>query len=198
MKQQIKQIIYSIFILFFSFSIFQIFFLHKGSSISPTAHYTSYVWIKNNLSFSNFHTYSGFLLYWILEPLMRVSLLFNGPTIENMLLARHQLIDQRLSKLIETGEITQIIELASGLSGRGRRFSKKYGNNITYIESDFKDMVNLKQKLLENEQLNRQHHLILPINALLEDGNESLNHIIHQYIMNINISGHYKIKDSMA
>jgi O-methyltransferase involved in polyketide biosynthesis len=167
--------IFSIFVILVGIGTYQIFFIHKQSRVSPTAHYTSYIWVKHGLSPSEFRTPTGFLLYWILEPVMILSRLLEGSTIEDTILARHQMIDQRLNKWIQSGEISQIVEIASGLSGRGQRISARY-DNITYIETDFADMILLKQQMVAKRGQKENHHFI-PLNVLLADGPESLSHV---------------------
>jgi O-methyltransferase involved in polyketide biosynthesis len=163
--------------------IFQFIFGFEESSISPTAHYTSYIWVKHELSPSQFITPTGILLFFILEPLMMISRLVNGPTVENMLVARHKMIDLKLEELIEKGQVTQIIEIASGLSGRGTRFVKKYGNNITYFETDFVKMVSLKQKLLAEQAIPiPTNHKFIPLNALKSSGPDTLESLFHHHI----------------
>lgn len=162
-------------------AIFQLIFGYEESSISPTAHYTSYIWVKHELSPTQFLTPTGYLLFYILEPLMMISRLVNGPTVENMLMARHKMIDLTLEGLIDDGYVTQIIEIASGLSGRGNRFTKKYGSNITYFETDFEKMVLLKQKLLTSEGIPTNHKFI-PLNALKSSGSDSLNNLFQNHI----------------
>lgn len=126
------------------------------NSVSPTAHYTSYVWNRNGLSGSQLVTLRGGAYYYALQPLMLLSKLRGGPTIEETLLARHSIIDVELHRLIENGKIIQIVEIASGLSGRGSRFIKKYGSKITYVETDLPDMVSIKKNVLQDRPANHK------------------------------------------
>lgn len=221
MKLKLNILLFSLLILILSYLIISnnnnnkiltlISTINITSNISPTSYYTNYIWYKNNISLNNINTIYGMLLYYILEPFMLLSKLLSGPTIENMLLSRHKLIDYKLNELINNNiydnnnnnnkkkkkNIIQIIEIASGLSCRGLRFIKRYNNNnnnndngnnnefnITYIESDFQDMVNLKYKLLENELKDdnvNNNYIIVPVNALLENGTESLSYVMNKY-----------------
>jgi hypothetical protein len=173
---------FALIIILLGIFIFQFIFGFEESSISPTAHYTSYVWVKHGLLPTQFITPTGIILFWVLEPLMMISRLINGPTVENMLIARHKMIDQRLAELIENGEVTQIIEIASGLSGRGNRFIKTYGSNITYIETDFEKMVILKQKLFAADKDIPINHKLIPLNALKSSGPNTLATLFHHQI----------------
>ena len=100
--------------------------LHSDS-ISPTAHYTGYVWARNGLSHPELTTTEGRLLFESLHPLMRVSGALGGPSLEAYLLARHRAIDALLERAIEEHGITQVVEVAAGLSPRGWRFAERYG-----------------------------------------------------------------------
>lgn len=143
----------------------------KSATISPTAHYTGKVWLENGLSDERLRTRNGDLLWRVLGPLTRASRTLGGPTLEDFLLARHQLIDLRLSEAIDSGRVSQVIEIAAGLSPRGLRFAKKYGDRITYIEADLPGMAARKRKLLG--QTGPQHRVVT-INALADDGPDSL------------------------
>jgi O-methyltransferase involved in polyketide biosynthesis len=147
----------------------------NNSPISPTAYYTGYVWFKSGLS--SLHRISmtkGFILFSLLEPFMLTSRLRGGPTVENFLLARHLAIDQELSFAVESGRYSHVIELAAGLSSRGSRFHSKYGQNITYIESDLAAMVEIKREAL-NYTVN---HKLTTINGLFASGPNSLEELV--------------------
>ena len=104
-------------------------------TISPTAHYTGYVWFAHGHSHEAFATTTGRVMYHALRAPNLVAERAKLPTLEGMLLARHRLIDLRLAVAIETGLIGQVVEIAAGLSPRGWRFAKRYGDRITYIEA---------------------------------------------------------------
>ena len=97
------------------------------TSISPTAHYTAAVWAHNGLSHPALATPTGRLMYWSAQPAMAVTQAFGGARLEDFLLARHLLIDSLLEGAIERGEISQVIEIAAGMSPRGWRFAERYG-----------------------------------------------------------------------
>src|SRR5206468_2908329 len=81
-----------------------------------------------------------------------------GPSLEGMLLARHRLIDLRLARAIEAGEIRQVLEIAAGLSPRGWRFSSRYGDRITYVEADLVGMLAHKRRILAELGGEHAHH----------------------------------------
>jgi O-methyltransferase involved in polyketide biosynthesis len=137
------------------------------SAISPTAHYTGYVWARNGLSHEALATQEGRLLYESLRPVMTVSGLLGRGTLEAYLLARHTAIDALLERAIEQHGVTQVVEVASGLSPRGWRFTQRYGSRITYIETDLPEMVERKQRALERMGA---HHRVMALDALEEDG----------------------------
>jgi len=73
----------------------------------------------------------------------------HGVTLERMLLERHLLLDAQLGAAIERGGVTQVLELASGMSGRGLRMLDRYRDrDLRYIETDLPGMVARKRKAL--------------------------------------------------
>lgn len=143
-------------------------------AISPTAHYTGTVWLQHGLSHPAFATLHGQGLYYALKAPMAISSHLGGPSLEDFLLARHRLIDLQLAEAIENGVISQVIEVASGLSPRGWRFTERYKGRIRYLEADLPDMARTKRELLINGGLDREGHEVHDINALADDGPESL------------------------
>ena len=97
----------------------------SAERIGPTAHYTGHVWARNGLSHPELETREGHVLFDLLQPGMLVSRAAGGATLEAYLLARHRAIDALLETAIERGEVTQVIEVACGLSPRGWRFAKR-------------------------------------------------------------------------
>ena len=71
-----------------------------------------------------------------------------------------------------------MIEIAAGMSGRGLRMAEKYGDRITYIETDLPEMAALKRSMLENAQLLSAHHTVIEMDALADDGPGSLTAIM--------------------
>jgi O-methyltransferase involved in polyketide biosynthesis len=145
-----------------------------SESISPTAHYTGYVWARNGLSHPYLETREGRVLYESLRPLMAVTGALAGASLERYLLARHRAIDTLLERAIESGAISQVIEVASGLSPRGWRFSGRYGSRLTYVETDLPGMTARKRDALARMGSLSDTHRVQELDALREDGPTSL------------------------
>jgi O-methyltransferase involved in polyketide biosynthesis len=144
-----------------------------SSSISPTAHYTGQVWVRNGLSHPGLSTLEGRAMFESLRVPMTVSRLLGGPTLESYLLARHRAIDRLLSDAIEHHGVTQVVEVAAGLSPRGWRFTRRYGNRLTYVEADLPDMAARKREALQ--RIGAPDHLrVEAIDALKPEGEGSL------------------------
>ena len=146
-------------------------------SISPTAHYTGYVWFAHGHSHEAFATRAGRVMYQVLRPANAAALAFGMPTLEGMLLARHRLIDLRLAQAIDAGEISQVIEVAAGLSPRGWRFRTRYAERITYVEADLPAMIANKRRVLAELGGETAHHRTVEIDALRDDGPTSIDAI---------------------
>lgn len=153
-----------------------------NSSISPTAHYTGYVWYRNDLSDSRLFTFQGAILYWLFEPIMLFSRMRGKTSTEQYLLARHATIDRRLESAIDNHDISHVIEIASGFSPRGLRFARKYNSTLTYIETDLPDMAAKKHSRLKDtlDTDGSKHHYVVAANMLLEEGPESLHALMQQ------------------
>jgi O-methyltransferase involved in polyketide biosynthesis len=150
----------------------------RGSAaISPTAFYTGYIWYRNGLSHPAFLTPEGERFYRFGQPMMRLSHLFGGPTLEGFLLARHRIIDHLLTEAIDSGRVSQVIEIAAGLSPRGWRFTQRYGKALTYIEADLPGMAARKRRLLEDAKLMGADHRVVDFDALATEGPNSLDAI---------------------
>jgi O-methyltransferase involved in polyketide biosynthesis len=147
----------------------------RGSeSISPTAHYTGYVWARNGLSHPRLQTTEGRILYESLRPMMMLSGALGGTSLERYLLARHRAIDTLLEGAIESGAVSQVIEVASGLSARGWRFASRYGSRLTYVETDLPGMITRKRDALAQMGSLSDTHRVQELDALREDGPTSL------------------------
>ncbi len=146
----------------------------RSADISPTAHYTGYVWTRHGLSHPAFATAEGRLFFNTVRPALALSRALGGPTLEGLLLARHRLIDHELRRSIDDGRVTQILELAAGLSPRGWRFAREYGDRIRYIEADLPGMAARKRRLLQAAGGGGANHRVLDIDAFAETGAASL------------------------
>jgi O-methyltransferase involved in polyketide biosynthesis len=149
-----------------------------SDSISPTAHYTGYVWARNGLSHPELTTTEGRLLFESLQPLMRLSGVLHRPYLEPYLLARHRAIDALLERAIEEHGITQVVEVAAGLSPRGWRFTERYGEKLTYIEADLPAMADRKRRALERMDSLSERHQVRDLDALRESGPDSLAELV--------------------
>ena len=142
--------------------------------ISPTAHYTGYVWFAHGESHAAFATATGRFMYQALRAPNLIAERVHLPTLEGMLLARHRVIDLRLALAIETGAISQIVEVAAGLSPRGWRFRQRYGDRITYVEADLPGMIAHKRRILASLGGETPAHRTVEIDALIDTGPTSI------------------------
>jgi O-methyltransferase involved in polyketide biosynthesis len=105
---------------------------------------------------------------------MAVGRALGGATLEGYLLARHRGIDVLLERAIERDGITQVIEVAAGLSPRGWRFAERYGERLTYIEADLPGMASRKRQALQRIGSLSDRHRVAEVDALADDGPESI------------------------
>lgn len=140
--------------------------IFSGERIGPTAHYTGYVWARNGLSHPELETNEGRILFDALQPAMLASTALGGPRLEAYLLARHRALDVLLERAIEAGQVSQVIEVAAGLSPRGWRFARRYGERITYVEADLPAMAARKRLALERIGPLSDHHRVCEVDAL--------------------------------
>ena len=139
--------------------------------ISPTAHYTGYVWRRHGLSPPELGTNMGRGMFWALEGPMRIaSRLVGGLTLETLLLQRHRIIDHLLERAIASGRVHQVVEVAAGLSARGWRFTQARPD-LVYVEGDLPAMVEKKRAALPRRSA--RHHVIA-IDALVDSGPTSI------------------------
>ena len=140
-----------------------------SARISPTAHYTGFVWARNGLSHPKLATREGRVLFDSLQPVMLASQAIGGATLESYLLARHRGIDALLERAIETGEVSQVVEVAAGLSPRGWRFTRRYGDRLVYVEADLPEMAGRKSAALERIGSLSDRHRVMEMDALRDD-----------------------------
>jgi O-methyltransferase involved in polyketide biosynthesis len=67
-----------------------------------------------------------------------------------------------------------VIEVACGLSARGWRFAKRYGETLTYIESDLPGMAARKRQALERMGALSERHRVVEMDVLADAGPQSL------------------------
>lgn len=145
----------------------------SDSRISPTAHYTGMVWARNGLSHPALESFRGRAMYTLLQPVVRVARRAGVPDVDQFLLTRHRLIDARLAQAVESGAITQVVEIAAGLSPRGWRFKRRFGDRIEYIEADLPGMAARKRAALD-QMGQLPGHRVVDIDALADEGPLSL------------------------
>src|SRR3954454_8316111 len=146
----------------------------SSDAISPTAHYTAYVWARNGLYHPALATVEGRVLFESLRPVLVASRFFGGASLEAYLLTRHRAIDALLQRAIEQDGITRVVEVACGLSPRGWRFTQRYGEQLTYVEADLPDMAQRKREALERMGSLSERHRVEDLDALRDSGPGSL------------------------
>lgn len=104
-----------------------------------------------------------------LHPLMAVSAALGGPSLERYLLARHRAIDALLTDAVERHGVSQVIEIAAGMSARGWRFANRYGDRLTYVEADLPAMAERKRRALHRIGSLSDTHRVAEIDALRDD-----------------------------
>ena len=148
-----------------------------SEKVSPTAFATGYFWYRHGLSHEGLVAPEGRKLDRRFGYLIRLIKLVSGTSIEALMLARHKGIDALLARHIDSGKVTQVVELAAGLSARGWRFAQKYGDRITYVETDLPHMAEMKRAMLERAGLTSPKHRVVPVNVLLDRGPGSLHEV---------------------
>ena len=142
------------------------------SRISVSAHYTGYIWYKHGLSAQGFVTRAGRFANATLAPVNALLRMLAGADIDIFLLQRHSVIDHQVKELIEKEGVTQVVELACGLSPRGYRLKQAYPQ-LHYIEGDLPGMAARKKALLENIGL-ADGHEVRECNILNKEGPASI------------------------
>ncbi len=146
---------------------------NDSARISPTAHYTGFVWYRNGMSHPAFRTRRGWMLFQALRPLTGAYVRTGGPSLEQMLLARHKVIDRLLEDAIEAGRVGQVLEVAAGLSPRGVGFAERHPE-LTYVEADLPGMVARKRRVLDRAGLGPPNLQLVEVDALADGGPLSL------------------------
>jgi O-methyltransferase involved in polyketide biosynthesis len=150
----------------------------EGSgAISPTAHYTGETWVRNGLSHPQLATWQGRVLHGTMALPNALSRTLGGPSLENLLLSRHRIIDALLEDLIDGG-VSQVIEAACGMSPRGWRFSRRYGDELTYVEADLPAMAQRKREALAQMGSLGEHHRVADLDILRDGGPGSLESLV--------------------
>src|SRR5437763_604462 len=138
------------------------------AQIGPTALYTGRVWSRHGLSHPELDSVGAKVLHTAAEPAMRASRVIGGPTLEAFLLARHLVIDALLEEAITGGRVTQVLEVACGMSPRGWRFTERHPD-LVYVEADLPGMAGSKRAALG--RIGRPDtHRVADLDALADDG----------------------------
>lgn len=148
-----------------------------SAAISPTAHYTGETWVRNGLSHPQLATWQGRALHGACVLPFAVSKMLGGPTLNGPLLARHRIIDSILDDLIRGG-VSQVVEVACGMSPRGWRFAEQFGDRLTYIEADLPGMAERKREALRRMDSLSDHHRVVDLDVLQEGGPGSLEALV--------------------
>jgi len=144
------------------------------SRISPTALYTSDVWVRNGMSHRALGSLKGRFLHAVLAPAnLAVLGLGERPNLDQLLLARHRVLDFLLEREIAAGRVRQVIEIAAGLSPRGFRFAQAHPS-LRYVEGDLPDSAARKRRILDGAGLRGPNHDVTTVDALRDDGPGSL------------------------
>lgn len=151
----------------------------ETAAVSPTAHYTGETWVRNDLSHPQLATWQGRVLHGALALPNAASRALGGPTLEGLLLARHRIIDSILEELI-AGGVTQVVEVACGMSPRGWRFSERYGERLTYVEADLPAMAQRKREALARMGSLGEHHRVADLDVLRDGGAGSLEALVDE------------------
>lgn len=145
-----------------------------SEKVSPTAFATGYFWYRHGLSHPGLLIPEGRRMDRRFRLLMSLVKAVSGVSIEALMLARHKGIDAILARHIEAGRVTQVVELAAGLSPRGWRFMQRYPDRLSYVETDLPHMADLKRTLLARVKGESPRHRVVAVNALLDAGPGSL------------------------
>ena len=154
---------------------------NSTARISPTAYATGHMWVRLGLSHPALATARGKRLDRAFSlAIQPTRLLGRTGAFDRLMMARHMGIDYFLQQAIEAGKVTQVIELAAGFSGRGWRMKQQYGDKIHYLETDLPHMAEVKKNMLQKAGLLSSQHDVLTLDALLDDGPDSLASITAQ------------------
>lgn len=145
-----------------------------SEKISPTAYATGYFWYRHGMSDKALVTPQGRRLDRGFRLLIAGTRLASGVSLDAMMLARHRGIDAMLTRAIEEGRVHQVIEIAAGLSPRGLTFMRRYGDRLTYLETDLPAMAATKRRLLADGGLLSKRHRVVDLDALTDAGPKSL------------------------
>ncbi|ROU01764.1 class I SAM-dependent methyltransferase [Marinobacter sp. R17] len=148
-----------------------------STGISFTALYTGAVWQHNGLSEDGLTPPAGHALYNLMTPFEGLSRLVTGGNIRTFLLQRHLIIDQLIHEAIEQRGISQILEIACGLSPRGIRLRQRFPH-LQMLETDLPAMATRKAAYLATHGYLGDHHQVRPIDIFADGGPLALERVI--------------------
>jgi O-methyltransferase involved in polyketide biosynthesis len=136
-----------------------------SSAISPTAHYTGYVWARHGLGDADLATGAGRVLFTAGQGVLAPLELLGGPTLEHFLVARHRIIDHLIDEQVAAGHVGQVVELAAGLSPRGLELTRRHPD-LTYVEVDLPEMAARKDGILAAKGADPRRHRAVAADVL--------------------------------
>ncbi|MDD3763433.1 MAG: class I SAM-dependent methyltransferase [Nevskiales bacterium] len=142
--------------------------------VSPTAYATGYLWYRHGLSDAALVTEQGRRLDRAFRVFIAGTRMLSGISLDALMLARHKGIDAILANAIEDGSVSQVIEIAAGLSARGWRMRQRFGDRLHYIETDLPAMARTKREMLQRAGCLGPQHQVLELDALADTGPASL------------------------
>lgn len=152
-----------------------------SSSISFTAFYTGEVWRRHGLSVPFLSSPQGRLLYTAGRPMELLTEALLGGSNETMLLQRHLIIDHLLEKAVREQGVTQIVEIACGLSPRGTLMAQRFADiDLHYVEADLPGMAARKRQLLLQAGELSMRHSVVALNILETEGEQTLEAVFAQ------------------
>ncbi|MDX1756674.1 MAG: class I SAM-dependent methyltransferase [Marinobacter sp.] len=150
-----------------------------SSGISFTALYTGAVWHRNGLSDESLSTIQGHWLYSLMSPFEAASKTVAGGNLRTFLLQRHLIIDHLIEEAVTQRGVTQVLEIACGLSPRGIRLRQRFPT-LHMVEADLPDMAARKAaKLAQGGYLSPQHQ-VTPIDILADEGEQTLEAVVER------------------
>ncbi len=153
---------------------------NQSARISPTAWYTGQVWNRNGLSEDGLMGWAGPLLHALGAPLLvHVPALFGVVTMDQILLARHLMLDAAVSELVQEQGVRSAMEIAAGLGARGLRMVRRYQDlELQWVDADLPEMAALRRRLLSGRTPSMYE--IRPIDLLALDGELSISRVLSE------------------
>jgi len=154
--------------------------------ISPTAHFTGAVWRRHGLAPPFLGTKRGWLAVRAADSISRLlSPVLSGLNVETYLLDRHLTLDAIIGEAIEAGRVRQVLEVAAGLSPRGHRLVRRFGQDrlLRYVEADLGPMAELKRERLAGAGALEARHRVVSLDVLASAGPSSLESLVERELV---------------